>query len=104
MQANGEYTVHRSVFKDACGGVFDAGEVFHIKTNLNTPNDLSNARLVFYTGRVIKIDDESQAGILNGTFSNIYFYEDDVLLKNITEDTEVIVNNNHTLTAIWEKE
>ena len=46
MQANGEYTVHRSVFKDACGGVFDAGEVFHIKTNLNTPNDLSNARLV----------------------------------------------------------
>lgn len=89
---------------EKCGNDYNIGDKYHIKGNIYC-KDISTAVIIWYTGRCQKDINETFKNykVLKGTISNIYFYKEDILLKNVTSNTMVQIKNNHTLRAIWEK-
>lgn len=101
LEQDGKYSVSAiggsNALYSQCGDNYVVGKIYHVKTNITTPEDLANAVIWYYTAICNEIGNTKLLYYINGTFSNVIFY------TNIIEDTTIVESSNHTLTAIWKK-
>ena len=89
------YTVANGKLYNLATPNYVVGQKYHVINTITTPADLSNVSMVFYTAR--STNSSSQGYTINGTFSDIVFYE-----SKIDTSTTVTQSSAHTLKAVWE--